>query len=99
MLITFQCRAYANITMLGESGMRMLEMMGFGTRVPGAIRAADLEQALQNLRNALAALPQDDQPPANGDDEEPVTSLHTRALPLIELLQAAIADDTPVRWE
>ena len=99
MLVTFRCRAYANITMFGDVAERMLEMMGFGKQVPGAISAEDVAQALQNLRHGLAALPDDPQPAGNEDDDEPSTSLRTRALPLVELLQAASADETPVSWE
>ena len=99
MLLTFKCRAYANITMFGDVGMRMLEMMGFGKRVPGAISARDVAQALQSLRDALDALPDDPPPASNDKDGEPVTSLRTRAMPLIEMLQAAVADDTQVSWE
>ena len=37
MLVTFKTRAYANITMLGDVGLKMLEMMAYGNSVPGAI--------------------------------------------------------------
>ncbi|MDH3219945.1 MAG: DUF1840 domain-containing protein [Gammaproteobacteria bacterium] len=99
MLITFKTRAYANITMFGDIGRRMLEMMKFGTRVPGAIDAADVPAALENLQAALAGMPQQVQPAGDDDDDQPRVSLHTRAVPLIELLRAAIADETYVRWE
>ena len=99
MLITFKCSAYANITMFGDVAKTMLEMMGFGSDVPGAIRAEDVPQALQNLQNGLAAVPDQLQPAGDEDKDQPSTSLHTRALPLQELLQAAIADDSRVRWE
>lgn len=42
MLITFKTKAYANITMFGDVGRRMLEMMDFGTSLPGAIREEDV---------------------------------------------------------
>jgi hypothetical protein len=67
--------------------------------VPGAIRVEDVPRALENLRRGLAAVPDQPQPAGDEDDEEPTTSLHTRALPLLELLQAAIADESRVRWE
>ena len=68
MLITFKCKAYANITMFGEVGERMLELMGFGKRVPGAISARDVGQALQNLRDGLAAIPE--MPASTNQDED-----------------------------
>jgi hypothetical protein len=99
MLVTFKCSAYADITMFGDVAKKMLEMMGFGSRVPGAIRVEDVPRALENLRRGLATVPDQPQPAGDEDDEEPTTSLHTRALPLLELLQAAIADESRVRWE
>ncbi len=99
MLITFKTRAYANITMFGDVGRKMLEMMAFGTSVPGAINAADVPTALANLEAALAKIPQQEEP-ADGDaDEPPAVGLHTRAVPLLELLQAAIDEETYVGWE
>ncbi len=99
MLITFKSRAYANITMFGDVGVKMLEMMAFGTSVPGAISAADVVQALDNLKQGLNQLPDKLQAAGAEDEDQPSTSLHTRALPLLELLEAAIADESAVRWE
>jgi hypothetical protein len=99
MLITFKSRAYANITMFGDVGMKMLEMMAFGTRVPGAINAEDVVQALDNLKQELTIIPTHLQAAGAEDEDQPSTSLHTRALPLLELLEAAIADESAVRWE
>jgi hypothetical protein len=99
MLITFKNSAYANITMFGDVGLKMLEMMNFGKTVPGAITAEDVPQALINLQQGLAKIPQ--QPEAAGaeDDDLPSTSLHTRAVPLLELLKAATVDHSLVHWE
>ena len=99
MLVTFKYNAYANITMFGGVAKSMLEAMGFGSNVPGAISAEDVPQALKNLREKLDALPDQLQAAGNEGEDEPSTSLHTRALPLIELLQAASADETLVHWE
>lgn len=99
MLITFKTKAYANITMFGDVGQKMLEMMAFGTSVPGAINAADVATALGNLEAALEKMPQLVEPAGEAADDQPAVSLHTRAVPLVELLQAAIAEETFVRWE
>ena len=99
MLITFKSSSYANITMFGDVGLKMLEMMGFGKTVPGAIGAADVPRALQNLQQGLKQLPQPEQPPdAEAEGEAPI-SLQTRALPLLELLRATAASEKAVRWE
>ena len=100
MLITFKTKAYANITMFGDVGLKMLELMAFGTTVPGAINPEDVPAALDNLRRGLDKIPEQVQPAGEKtDDDQPKVSLHTRAVPLIELLQAAIEDETYVRWE
>ena len=99
MLITFKTSAYANITMFGDVGLNFLEMMGFGKAVPGAISADDVPRALQNLENRLSKIPQQLQAAGAEEADEPTTSLHTRAVPLLELLSAAVADQTLVRWD
>jgi hypothetical protein len=99
MLVTFKTSAYANITMLGDIGLKMLEMMAFGNSVPGAINAQDVPTALDNLKSALDKLPIQVEPAGDAGDDQPAVSVHTRAVPLVELLQAAVADETYVRWE
>ena len=99
MLITFKTSAYANITMFGEIGLTMLDMMAFGRSVPGAIDADDVATALDNLKLALDKLPQQVEPAGEADEDQPAVSVHARAFPLTELLQAAIDDETYVRWE
>lgn len=99
MLITFKTSAHANITMLGDIGLKMLEMMKFGTSVPGAINTGEVSQALDNLRVALEKMPEHVEPAGEADEDQPAVSLHTRAVPLVDLLQAALADETYVRWE
>ncbi len=99
MLITFKTSAYANITMLGDVGRKMLEMMAFGSSVPGAIISRDVPAALDNLQMVLDKLPPQVEPVDEAGEDEPAVSVHTRAIPLVELLQAAAADETHVRWE
>ncbi|HKJ51724.1 MAG TPA: DUF1840 domain-containing protein [Gammaproteobacteria bacterium] len=99
MLITFKTKAYASITMFGDVGTRMLEMMDFGAAVPGAIKPEDVPAALENLEKALGKLPRQVESAGDDDDGQARVGLHTRAVPLIELLRAAIADEEYVRWE
>ncbi|MFA9419963.1 MAG: DUF1840 domain-containing protein [Gammaproteobacteria bacterium] len=99
MLITFKTKSYANIMMFGDVGLKMLEMMDYGVSVPGAIIAEDVPRALSNLQNRLESLVEVVEPAGEADEGEPAVSLHTRALPLIELLQSAVANENIVRWE
>ena len=99
MLITFKTKSYANIMMFGDVGLKMLKMMDFGVSVPGAIIAEDVPQALRNLQDRLESVVEVVEPAGEANEGEPAVSLHTRAVPLIELLQSAVADENIVRWE
>ncbi len=96
--VTFKTKAYANILMLGDVAIKMLEMMGYGTSIPGAIDSDDLPDALRNLEQALAKIPRQDEP-VDDEEDQVAVSLHNRAIPLLELLRAAINDKTFMRWE
>lgn len=101
MLVTFKTKAYANITMFGDVAVKLLRMMGHSGTVPSAILADDIPAALERLKAAVAeekssGVPED----ARGDDDgEPRISLAKRALPLIELLEAAARKHCDVMWE
>ena len=99
MLITFKTKSYANIVMFGDVATRLLEMMDYGVSVPGAIIAEDVPQALSNLKRGLESVMEVVEPAGDAEDDQPAVSLHTRAVPLIELLQSAIDDENHVRWE
>jgi hypothetical protein len=101
MLVTFSCPAYADITMFGDVAVRLLKLMGHSGTVPGALLAEDVAAALARLEAAVAAdeqLPQHDKS-VEGDDDEPAVSLPHRALPLIELLQAAAKAKCNLMWD
>jgi hypothetical protein len=99
MLITFKTKSYANIMMFGEVALKLLKMMDYGVSVPGGIIAEDVPQALSNLQRQLESVIDVVEPAGDEEDDQPAVSLHTRALPLIELLQSAVADQNNVRWE
>lgn len=99
MLVTFRCKAYADITMFGDVAVKLLKMMGHSGTVPGAMMPEDIPAALDKLQTALQ---HQQQPPAmerkDGDDEPPVSLSH-RAMPLIALMNAALKADTEVMWD
>jgi len=101
MLITFKSEAYANITMFGDVGLSLLKLMGHST-VPGSILAEDVPEALARLKSAVT-VDKITQPQAiedNRDTNAPVNvSLAKRAIPLIEMLTAAAADECDVMWD
>lgn len=103
MLVTFQTRTYADITMFGDIAIRLLHLMGHSGTVPSAVEPEDIPEALKRLRAGLAdeevAEAADHTATVGDDDDEPIVSLRTRALPLIELLEAAERDQVPVLWQ
>ena len=99
MLITFTTPVYADITMFGDVALNMLKLMGHSATVPGALLAEDIPEALQRLEAAVEVDKQSSQPPAEGEDGEAAVSLSHRALPLIELLKAAIKANRNVMWD
>ena len=103
MLVRFKTTAaYPEITMFGEVALKLLEMMGRRGTVPSAIGAEDVPLALQLLRDGIAAADAalEDQPPSDEEEgDERRVSLHNRAVPLIELLEAAQKEGVAVMWE
>ncbi|MFS8609162.1 MAG: DUF1840 domain-containing protein [Gammaproteobacteria bacterium] len=104
MLVTFKTKAYANITMFGDVAVQLIRMMGYSGAVPGVILADDVPEALERLKAAIEEEKRREaaEPPRSDDedeDEEPPVSLTKRALPLIELLEAAAKRHVHVMWE
>ena len=101
MLVTFTCKAYADITMSGDVALGMLKMMGHSETVPGAILAEDVPAALDRLKRAIEVAPSSSESKKAPDDDsdEPPVSLAHRALPLIELLTAAARQKVDVMWK
>lgn len=100
MLMTFRCNAYADITMFGEIGLQMVAMMGHSESTSGAIKAEGIPQALSKLKAALDSKKGTEDVPDDSDDQgEPAVSLANRAVPLIEMLEAAVKQECDVMWE
>ncbi|EKO3518029.1 DUF1840 domain-containing protein [Vibrio fluvialis] len=103
MLMTFRCKASANVTMFGSIGLQMLTMMGHSETVPGAILAKDVPEALRLLQAAIELEKKKAQPEMDDEDNESAielpVSIANRALPLIALLKAASQEECDVMWE
>jgi ATP phosphoribosyltransferase regulatory subunit HisZ len=98
MLVTFSCKAYADITMFGDVAVSLLKLMGHSGTVPGALAAEEVSVALERLRAALAEQAQSEVEPRVESDETPVSLAH-RAMPLVALLEAALDAHTHVMWD
>jgi hypothetical protein len=106
MLVTFRTKAYADITMFGDVAKQLLELMGHSGTVPSAIKAEDVPAALARLEAAIAqrraadgAKALDDEKDRDGDDEERKVTISQRAVPLLELLRTAAANNHDVMWK
>ena len=100
MLVIFSSQASANITMFGDIAVQLLKMMGHSGTVPSAILAKDVPAALANLEAALGIAEQEpeSEEPTDDIEETSFVSLSHRALPLIDLLMAAVKDESNVQW-
>ena len=101
MLVTFQSKAYANITMFGDVAKQLLTLMGHSGTVPSALAAEDVPAALEKLRRAVAAFAASEKKPMNDDSrggEPPRVGLAQRAFPLLQLLAAAAEAKCEVYW-
>jgi len=86
--------------MFGDVAVRMLKLMGHSGTVPGALLAEDVPAALARLRSAIEAEQVSPGTEQTGDeDSEPAVSLSHRALPLIQLLEAAAQAKCNVMWD
>lgn len=98
MLIEINGEHTGSVVMFGTVAVQLLKMMGQSGNTEGAIRAPDVPAALQNLVAALEQTPANDQ--INEDDDgDAHISLHTRAKPLIDLLQECVTDQGYVMWK
>jgi hypothetical protein len=84
--------------MFGDVAVALLKMMGQSGVVPGAIVAADIPKALDELKKKLET--QAEHPRARRDDEteEPDVSLRQRGVPLIDLLDRSAKQGKNVMW-
>ena len=106
MLVTFSTKVSADITMFGDVAVELLKLMGQTGVVPGALVGSDIAPALQRLKTAVTTL--GSRPlgnaapdPKDEDDERaaaPLVSLRQRAVPLVQLLEAAAREDAEVTW-
>jgi hypothetical protein len=106
MIVNFSTR-FDRLTMFAEPALTLLGMLGHSARLPGAMLAAELPVALARLRSALEEsghVPSPAPVAEPGDQEgspprDPPVDLATRAVPLISMIERAIAGDSDLMWD
>ncbi len=100
MLVIFSSTATGDVMMFGDIARRLLRLMGQTGNIPGGITAEHIPAALQRLHEALEETTEeaDKAPDEDDKDRAPRVGLAVRAYPLIEMLKAAVAEDTSVMW-
>jgi len=106
MLVTFSTKVSADITMFGEVAVELLKLMGQTGGVPGALLGPDIAPALDRLKQAAATVGSrpSGNAPVEADEKDddrsaaPMVSLRQRAVPLIQLLEAASRKNADVTW-
>jgi len=96
--------------MFGEAAAALLKLAGHSGNVPGAFMAEEVPGALAKLQAGLKTASENDQQESanadadnsssqDDDDTANKVALATRAVPLIELLEAAIKSNDNVQWD
>ncbi len=103
-MVTFKSQSHGDILMFDSAAKSLLKMMGQSGNVPGAIMAADVAAARASLQQKLAVdqsneASASEKADSSGNEGEAAVSLSTRAIPLLEMLQAAIAENHDIIWE
>lgn len=105
MLVTFSTKVSADITMFGDVAIELLKHMGQTGVVPGALLGPDISPALERLKQAVQTLgdrPSGNAPGSDDDKDEergqPMISMRQRAVPLVQLLEAAARKNADVTW-
>lgn len=101
MIVTFKTKAYGDLTMLGDDALKLIKITGHGGGVPGAFAADDLADAIRRLKAAVAKDTEESAGASDADSEADgaKVGLAQRAFPLIEMFEAALAEEAPVMWE
>ena len=102
MPLSFRTPNHAAVVYTDSVGVAMLKFMGRTGKVPGALDAEQVPAALDGLRQRLKAGAEESGVPGaqvSANDDTVSIGVEIRALPLVELLEAAIAAGNYVTWD
>jgi hypothetical protein len=106
MLITFTSKVHPDVVMFGDIATVLLRAMGQSELPPGILRGEDIEVAADRLRAFLDDTPAEKLAAGDASGANPVederkrnrVGLRTRALPLLDMLDASHRKDADVIW-
>ena len=109
MLVKFSTK-FGQLVMQGEPALALIRLGGHSGTVPSAVLAADLPGFLAKLRAGLelqgdqaSPPPQANEPGSDWEDEkeprEQPIKLRLRAVPLLDMLDTAIKQQSDLLWE
>lgn len=105
MLYKFKSKAAGDLIMLEPTGRSVLQAIGKEPGAKGIIEVAQMSDAMQALRQAIAqeeadlkqaqeaALAKGEVPP-----KAPEVSLRQKAVPFIDMLQRCLQEEQPIVW-
>jgi len=97
MPVIFSTPTSHQVTMFDKDAELMLKAMQTSGKIPGALFAEAIPDALEGLQNRIQ-LDSNDQAPAQSNDKDHV-GINTKALPLIKLMQRATDQNEKLMWD
>lgn len=105
-MITFRSRAAADVMMFDDVAKRMMDLMGKEQTARGIVTVEQLPEVIARLKAAIAAdralhageLDTPESEPVPGGGQRAYVGLAQRAVPLVQLLEYSLKDETPVTW-
>lgn len=106
MIITFTTKVHPDVVMFGDIAALLLKAMGESEQPPGILRGENIKAAADKLRAHLQLLPPetaqrlDERNKSEDEIKEQLNyvGLRKRALPLLDLMDAAYRKDSDVIW-
>ena len=108
MIVIFRSKASGDVIMFGDVAKRMMEIMGKDFTEQGIVTVEQLPEAIARLKAAIAedkarhgsGYEEEDEPrmEATPGGPRPYVALAVRAVPLVELLEYSLKEETPVVW-
>jgi len=103
-MIKFKSGVCADVMMFQEVAKQMVQIMGKTLEQRGVITVEQMPDAIARLKQAVAEdhrlrqAPFADHEGDEDDDKRDHVSVTQRALPLIELLECSLREETAVTW-